>query len=530
MPATIADLIDLNLALRRVKYEIAGDRCFGVHPHEMRLVQLTEDSWLNALTDDLSTGRYEPGSLDICQVPKPKGAIRPGGRLSLRDHVVYTACVGFYSARIRAALAWSDRPRDFSHPIAPNPNSYEWLSNPFGGWKKFGDASVVRIDQGATHVVITDIAGFYENIDIALMLSDLRRVNDNLIVGQLLSKCLNKWSLSHVSGRGLPQGFAASDILARLYLHAVDCGLADRGVCHYRYVDDIRLFCGSRPEARKALTILTAVLRKRGLVLQTAKSGIHVGNDARDEIEGIQPVLRAALQEYVHDIAELFGVEDPYFSLWDAEELISADPNSAPIEIMRTTYSQYIENGNPDTFDKTLFHFLLKRFGNANDPFAYPHCLDLLTSQPQETAYILRYVTAIGRVIEAELKVIDFLESADNVYGYQVYQLLTWRTATTYTPSPALVNYVRQVVFSSMAPSYVKAVGREFIARYGSLADVDRLEEAFSETSSDLERAELVCAIRRMELGRRNSILARLRDESLFTTNAVALVRAGALD
>ena len=73
---------------------------------------------------------------------------------------------------------------------------------------------MIRIAQGADHVVITDIAGFYENIDIGLMLSDLRAVDDNGPVGQRLSECLNKWSLSHVSGRGIPQGFAASDILA----------------------------------------------------------------------------------------------------------------------------------------------------------------------------------------------------------------------------------------------------------------------------------------------------------------------------
>jgi hypothetical protein len=530
MPDTVTDFLDLALALRRVKHEISSDRCFGVHPHELRLAVKNEASWLHALTDDLSAGSYEPGPLDICQVPKPKGAIRPGGRLTLRDHVVYTACVGFYSPTIRPLLVWSDRPRDFSHPIAPNPGSYQWLDNPFGGWKQFGEASLVRISQGATHVAITDIAGFYEHVDIALMLSDVRAVNDNNLVAQLLSKCLNKWSLSQVAGRGLPQGYAASDILARLYLHAVDSGLNDRGVFHYRYVDDFRLFALSLPEARKALVHLIVLLRKRGLVLQTAKSGIHPADAARTEIEGVQPVLVAALKAYVHDIAELFGVTDPYFNLWEAEELVAANPNAAPIEIMQSVYTQHIIGGNSDDFDKTLFHFLLTRFRNASDNFAFPHCLTLLSAQPQETAPILRYVAVIAPPAELDSILVAFLQSPENVYWYQVHQIISWRNGVGSTPSAAFLAYVREVAFAFAVPFFVRSTAREFVARFGTTADIDRLEDALSAAVSDLERAELVCAIRRMEPGRRNSILARMKDESLFTTNAVALVKADALD
>ncbi|MDB4875119.1 MAG: hypothetical protein JWM41_1565 [Gemmatimonadetes bacterium] len=530
MPDTVTDFLDLALALRRVKHEISRDRCFGVHPHELRLVAKNEASWLDALRNDLSTGDYEPGPLDICHVPKPKGAIRPGGRLSLRDHVVYTACVGFYSPTIRQLLVWPDRPRDFSHPIAPNPGSYHWLDNPFGGWKQFGVASLIRIAQGASHVAITDIAGFYEHIDIALMLSDVRAVNDNNLAAQLLSKCLNKWSLSQVPGRGLPQGYAASDILARLYLHAVDSGLNDRGVFHYRYVDDFRLFALSLPEARKALVHLIVLLRKRGLVLQTAKSGIHVADAARADIEGVQPVLVAALKEYVHDIADLFGVTDPYFSLWEAEELIAANPDGAPIEIMQSIYTQHIVEGNADDFDKTLFHFLLTRFRNASDDFAFPHCLTLLAVQPQETAPILRYVAVTAPPSAVDAMLVAFLRSPDNVYWYQVHQIISWRTSVTTTPSTDFVAYVREVAFNLAAPSFVRSTAREFVARFGSSADIDRLEEALSAAVSDLERAELVCAIRRMEPGRRNSILARMKDESFLVTNAVALVRLDALD
>jgi hypothetical protein len=525
----LTNTLDLPLALRRARREILANRCFGIHPHELKLIEQHEQEWLAAIQADLAGNNYQPGPLEIVEVPKPFGGIRPGGRLSLKDHVVYTACVGYYSDKIRLLLSWSDRPRDFSHPIEPNPRSSDWLANPFGGWKAFCDKSLESIGQTDGPVVITDIAGFYENIDISLLLSDIRSLDDRPAVANVLSACLNKWSLSHVQGRGVPQGFAASDILARLYLHSVDRGLSERQIFHYRYVDDFRLFSESLPAARAALSGLILLLRKRGLVLQSAKSGIYTADKARQAIAGIQPVLQTVLQGYVDDVATLFGISDPYFTLWDAEQLVAASANAAPVELIHNTYQQYFVAHSAPPFDKTLFHFLLNRLRSVSDAYAYPHCLSFLYTQPQETAEILEYVSTVGMRAHAAPAIVAFLVSEDNVYPYQVYQIFKWRTTAGGRLSKSFIAYIRRVVFGTHTPKYVRSVGRELLARFGSPADIDRLEDSLAEPVADLERAELVCCMRRMEMGRRNSILARLTNESMLTKCAVSLVRAGTL-
>jgi hypothetical protein len=396
-------------------------------------------------------------------------------------------------------------------------------------WRAFGNKSVEKIDEGIPYVVTVDIAGFYENIDISVLLSDLRSLEIEPALVAQLSACLNKWSLSHIQGRGVPQGFTASDILARLYLHNVDRGLDGRGLFHYRYVDDFKLFCVSLPDAKRALIVLVTLLRRRGLVVQTAKSGILPAAEARVKILGIQPILQGLLGAYVSEIADLLGVTDPYFSLWDAEQIVATNPDLAPVELVRQAYDQYFVNAEPQQFDKTLFHFLLKRLSTSNDLHAFPHCLTYLRTRPEETADVLRYVRQVGIVDRAEPLILDYLASDDAVYSYQVFQILEWRLGISLSPSEPFVRYVRHVVFDLAPISYLRAMGREFLARFGTLADVDRIEEGLAIATYDLERAELICCIRRIEPGRRNSILARLQPESPYTATAVALVRGGSL-
>jgi hypothetical protein len=97
---------------------------------------------------------------------------------------------------------------------------------------------------------MADISSFYENIDISLLVSDLRDTGAPPAAIDQLSVCLNRWS--QVPGRGIPQGQSSSDILGKLYLNNIDQVLKSMGYSHLRYVDDIRVFCGSEVEAKKS--------------------------------------------------------------------------------------------------------------------------------------------------------------------------------------------------------------------------------------------------------------------------------------
>ena len=165
-------------------------------------------------------------------------------------------------------------------------------------------------------MVFTDITGFYDNIDLPLLMSDLRNCNiDPELISQI-SKCLNKWV--SINNKGIPQGQSASDILAKLYLNSIDLGLKNSGFVELRYVDDIRIFCKSKSEAKKALIELSRLMRKRGLSLQSAKTKILNAVDAYSEIESIFPIIRSVVnrlkEETIVTIDSLYGGTYEYYN------------------------------------------------------------------------------------------------------------------------------------------------------------------------------------------------------------------------
>jgi hypothetical protein len=140
----------------------------------------------------------------ICEVPKGKGALRPGAHLSLVDRVVYAACVGALLDKARPALTVPGGSADFACILADDATKPDWTKKPFFGWRDFEIESIKKIDDGCSHVAIADVAGFYDNIDIETLMSDLHQIGAESVIVEKLRTCLHRWELSR--GRGIPQG------------------------------------------------------------------------------------------------------------------------------------------------------------------------------------------------------------------------------------------------------------------------------------------------------------------------------------
>src|SRR5262249_9762091 len=228
------------------------------------------------------------------------------------DKTIYADIVGSLFPTISTGLRWSQGTVDFSYRLAAKPDRVNWFSNRFIGWTQFRRHQLekLRNNEKITHVVVTDLTGFYENIDISILASDLRSLGCDVETVQLLSTCLYRWGV--IAGRGLPQGYSASDILAKVYLNPIDRPVADEGFDYIRYVDDIRIFCSGFPSCKQALLFLTQALRRRGLNLQTAKTEMMGRASAKTRIEGIAPVVEASQERYRKKIEEIVGTIDPY--------------------------------------------------------------------------------------------------------------------------------------------------------------------------------------------------------------------------
>ena len=420
-------------------------------------------------------------------------------------------------------LKWSQGIVDFSYEISNDFENAQWLESPFVGWEKFRTTSLKKIETGISHVIIADISGYYESINITTLMSDLQTALADNDVVNLLKNCLDRWAQS--TDRGIPQGYAPSDFLGKLYLNSVDLNLKAMEYDHLRYVNDIRIFCKDEVEAKKALVDLTELLRKRGLSLQSAKTKVHTSDQAKIIVDGIQPILRPIMK----DLNEAFGTDNPYFSASQADELLEQMEEDTPIEILKEAFQEHFINAGKENFDKTLFHFLLNRLGKSKNDIAVAYCLKLLKTHPEETKYILKYFQSIGAINQIEDSVVEFLRSVHAVYSYQNYQILEWFSEHIQKPSEALLEIAHRMAFDKSQPKYLKVVSRKLVGEFGTSADLERLESLYSELDDEMEKSNIICCLKNMELIRRNSFLGRAQHDGKLVQIASNLVKSGAI-
>ena len=522
MPGSPLDSSDLALALKRVRRDHKNGRVFVSSPAEWALIRADERAWLSRSEAQIRSGDFLATPSEIVDVPKGAGAVRSGALLRLEEQVVYTALVGKAAPAIALALGWSARHPDCSYQFGDLADT-EWIKPSFHCWSDFRGRSLDEIGPSRNAVVCTDITAYYDSIALDLLASDLRAASVSTeIVDFLLPNCLSKWSL--VSRRGIPQGLSASDVLAKLYLNIVDKALLEEGFAHLRYVDDIRIFCDSHAHANRALLKLAQLMRRRGLALQTAKTKIFQPTDARTYIDGVIPTLQPLARRYIVEIARAAGVDGEYMHVGEAEALLRSLPSGPPSELIQAAYRSYFIDGRA-AFDKTLFHYLLGRLGNAGDNFALDHALTLLSELPQETSHVLAYAEQVASPTRYEPRLLEVLLDPDAVYPYQHYQVLRFRAALPTAPCGEFLAYARLVIRSDRSPNYLRSAARHFLGLFGSDADLDHIAETISSARGDLERAEIICALHRMERGRRNAIAGQVDGAGPMTDVATRLVR-----
>lgn len=515
--------LELSLAWKRLKLDVK-DRAFVRYPDELRLAGLRIHEYLGSVAEMVKDGTYTPRALDVLDAPKAGGLVRPGADLALTDRLVYLGLVTAAFPKIHAALMWSQDVVDFAYRFQRSAQRRDWLRNQYEGWKRWRTKSLDALDAGATHVVFADIAGFYEHIDLALLASELRRVGVDDEVVSSLSRSLNRWA--QIRGRGLPQGTNASDVLAKLYISSLDEALLKEGFFHFRYVDDLRIFCGSRVEAQRAMIRLAQLLRQKGLSLQSAKSQILEEPAAREKILGIEPVIRDVAQRFVEFVIGKFGIPADYIPVFDADQILSSELDEVPVVVVREAYANRLLD--PELFDPSLFRFILNRLAAAHDKLAVRDSVSFLRSYPEEATAVLDYLTAVGAYDEVVDAVVAFLRSdAGALYAYQTYQILTWLFVSAPAGDERAASAGRQYGFETGMPKYVRVIARRLLGRTGGPADLERLLSTYADVSDPVEQWELICSIRELERLRRNEFLGRAATDGFFQSVAAEAIRGG---
>jgi hypothetical protein len=261
-------------------------------------------SYIRETINRLSTNTYQPHPLLRIEVPKGSLGIRPGAVIPIQDRVVVSAIVlllapvvdkkipdSVYSWRLKDPLPKNgpifkesditDIPYLKRSTIREAVNPFEpWYVN----WPEFDeDSRNAFLDEGFLYLATTDIAAYFENIQLPILRDQLlgHFPHDPAIVNFLFS-FLEAWALRTADGRphlrGIPQGNFVSSFLGNIFLLPLDLTFfqmqQDHDILYYRYMDDARIFTKHIADARRAVFTMDRELRKLHLNVQTAKTKI----------------------------------------------------------------------------------------------------------------------------------------------------------------------------------------------------------------------------------------------------------------
>jgi len=301
----------------------------------------------------------------------------------------------------------------------------------------------VRVDSEGKTILQTDVQNYYESIRIKdlkeTLLKSLNEIDTSAqektrirFCVETIISCLMAWSYNKF--HGLPQNRDVSSVLANIYLRPVDMFMIGEGYDYYRYMDDIRIICSNKYEARKALKQLIKEMRKIGLSVNAAKTTILEPDDQD------HPISRSTSFEL---------------------EKIDALMNSGKKPIVAIAFTEVRDRLASVLRERRVsereFRFLIPRISkialckDIAKPFEFfkeitNDILSCVSDWPHVTDQFYTYLVSVDMTVE-ELDVLrDYLLDKDkSIYGWQDY--LLWKILTFYEYHDSkLITHAKQII------------------------------------------------------------------------------------
>ncbi|MCP9237950.1 RNA-directed DNA polymerase [Lewinella sp. JB7] len=493
--------------------------------YQQELVERDLKSFERELVENFYSGKYVPASPIRLSVPKKGFLVRPAIVLSLEDNYIYNI---FFDEIIMPAYSklkeYQDK-TDFAYKIYYSKKYGLQFQNSFKSWKEYVDKSESKALLSPV-IVETDLTGFYELIDHSLLRADLRSLGINTSTIRKLQNCLDKWS--PISGRGLPQSYMTSHLLARIYMNVIDQQLQNAGYDHVRYNDDFRIFCNSENEAQRVVKFLAEKLKIKGLILNSSKTKILNSADALKNIIGPSATIESMKKElktieiseekYL-DVSDSFGnVKKVKVKIKKIKGATEQEQTEHDNKVVVNVFTSNFESKDGRKFDKTLFRFLLSQLALLENNHAVQFCLNNIQRLPEEIDSILKYLTKVGAFNQSIDVILNLIGSNDCIFEYQKIKVLEWigSNLDKFDDKVKMLNVVRKI-YKDGSNEFTVPLAEYIIGEVGNDADLSDIQTNYKQTLTQNRKSEIMMHLQNMEKVNRDSFYKEVGEDCILT-------------
>jgi hypothetical protein len=434
-----------------------------------------------------------PSPLLKIDVPKANFTIRPMARPTTEDWLIYEAIIDYLSKKILGKNKKICK-RSFSilhFKTSKSKRTYPWL--------KFDETSRDFYKRKYEFVVATDITGYYENISLEELrkriINYLESDKKGIELTSALFTLLRKWSDERISGYSLPQGPPASSFLADIFLDYIDRRM-EKYKGYIRYMDDIRIFCKKKIEAKRALKDLTIALRDLKLNINAKKTDIFSGKEVEKNLFDPEKSLLTIIEKTMKS---------------RNIELIQESVIPALIKLIEGAFSN-------DKFEKRHLNFALYRLGilhnsglNFNKTVIIEDIRKNLVLKPHHSGLFCNFLSLFPNDKTIPKFLISFLKSKDNIYEWQELKVLQSLLRFNFKANQREINFFLNSARNSAKHSAIRAFYFLLAGKHGSNRDRDLIIDSYNGLSDVYTKMAVILSVQELGAPTRNDFYARIK-------------------
>jgi hypothetical protein len=365
-------------------------------------------------------------------------------------------------------------------------------------WLSFDDRSRKFYEKGYEFAVSTDITGYYENINLEELRKRIIDYLDGNSDGEKLTKVLmtqlREWSDERIQGYGLPQGPPGSSFLADIFLDYVDSKM-EKYKGYFRYMDDIRIFCKNKIQAKFALKELTIALRELKLNINAKKTDILHGKE----------------------IEEKFF--DPQKSLLNVIAMTIKSGNKLMIKRIVPVLEKLVEHAFADEpFEEKHLNFGLYRLGilyNSGFTFNANKIINKIKeniiAKPHHTGLFCDFLSIFPDDKEVPIFLIQFLKSEDNIYEGQELKVLRCLLRLNFNVSPDEIKFFLQSAKDPSKHYAIRAFYFLLSGKHGTNRERNLIIEKYGSLSEVYTKIAVILSVQELGVASRNDFYSQVK-------------------